>query len=154
MRFEIVPLAGVGPVLLNMPRSEVPQLMGHLPKSIRKTPACAYATDAFHNSGFQVFYAGPEPVVEYIELSRGSGLEAFFDGVDVFALPAVELVERLSRRTPFDPSDPELGYSYVFPEWELALWRPCLPEGNNDDDGRFFSTVGIGVRGYFTEPSS
>jgi hypothetical protein len=150
MRFEIVPFAGVGPVRLGMHRGEVSARMGLLPDEFRKTPSAAYTTDAFHDSCFQVFYAGTEPLVEYIELSRHSGFEAFFDGVDVFALSAVELVERLSRRAAFDVNDPELGYSYVFPEWELALWRPIVPENDSDADGRFFSTVGIGVRGYFS----
>jgi hypothetical protein len=38
---------------------------------------------------------------------------------------------------------------YVFLALDLALWRPTLPEGTHDPEGRTFNTVGVGVRGYF-----
>jgi hypothetical protein len=145
MKFEVQPLVGVLPVRLGMLRAEVRKAMTVPPEEYRKAADGRYTADAFHG-GFHVFYEGDEPAVEYIELSRDSGLEAILDGANVFAVPADDLVSQLTRHSPFDPNDPELGYSFVFPQLELALWRPVpfAPEG------RFFSTVGIGVRGYFS----
>ena len=149
MRFDVIPLVGVGPVLLGMRREEVRAAMRAPPKEFRKSSGSVHTTDAFHSSAFQVFYSGVVPVVEFIELSRGSEIEAVFNGIELFTTPADELVSKISLRTAFDPSDPELGYSYVFPELQLAFWRPHVPD-DDELDGHFFSTVGIGVPGYFT----
>jgi len=121
-------------------------------RPFRKAPGSQHETDAFHGSGFQVFYAGAEPIVEYIGLSRGSSIRALYRGVDLFELPAHEVVTRISFYAPFDPNDDELGYSYIFPVLDLSLWRPTLPESPGDEDGRQFSTIGVGTRGYFNEP--
>ena len=58
---------------------------------------------------------------------------------------------KLTQKSNFDQYDPELGYSYVVHEWELALWRPVVPENGDDNDGRYFSIIGIGRHGYFSE---
>lgn len=110
-----------------MSREEVRMVMGVEPKLFRKSQNSKQATDAFHNNGFQVFYTSEQPTVEYIELSRECDFAAFIDGIDVFSMPANELIMKLTQKSNFDQNDPELGYSYVFHEWELALWRPVVP---------------------------
>jgi len=151
MQFDIKQLVGIGPVRLGMSCEEVRKAMGVVPNVFRKSQKSQQTTDAFHNNGFQVFYTGEHPTVEYIELSRDCEFSVFIDGIDVFSTPANELIMKLTQKSNFDQNDPELGYSYVFPEWELALWRPVVPENDNDNDGRYFSTIGIGIRGYFSE---
>jgi hypothetical protein len=153
MRFEIVPLIGVGPARFGVPRDELRAAMKVAPTPFRKTSNDRWETDAFFDSAFQVFYGGDEPRVEYVELSRDSALIPFIDGMDIFATPATDLVARIERQASFDRNDPELGYSYVFPALELALWRPAIPASDGSGDGRFFSTVGVGVRGYFVRSS-
>ncbi|AEO40446.1 hypothetical protein [Xanthomonas euvesicatoria] len=143
---EIFPSAGVGLVKLGMSRAEVHAVMAAPPTSFRKVPTSAYPTDAWHHNGFQVFYGGIEPSVEFIELSANCGFEVLCLGQRVFSTPASRLVEKFLAVTPFDPFDKELGYSYVFPELELALWRPDMEE----PQGEYFSTVGIGCVGYFS----
>jgi hypothetical protein len=88
--------------------------------------------------------------VEFIEVCVGGEVEAFLDGIDLFAVDAAAVITRITQRHAFDEHDPELGYAYIFPELELAFWRPHIPD-DESDDGRFFSTVGIGLRGYFTK---
>jgi hypothetical protein len=150
MDYEVIPHVGVGPVRLGMPRDQVRSLMPGPCRPFRKGPDALHETDAFHESGFQVFYGGTAPVAEYIELSRDSGFRALYCGVDVFATPADELVSRVARDAAFDPDDPELGHAYVFPTLDLSLWRPVTPEETPDDpEGREFSTIGIGTRGYY-----
>ena len=146
--YTIQPFVGVGPVLLGMSRDEVRQAMMEQPKPFRKTKD-RYEADAFHQSAFQVFYDGEQPTVEYIELSGGSIVRAFFRELDVFATPADEVVAHISRIAAFDETERELPYSYIFRGLQLSLWRPTLPESATDTDGRYFSTIGIGRKGYY-----
>jgi hypothetical protein len=105
--------------------------------------------DAFFESTFQVSYSVAVGVVEFIELAKSRSFRALFDGVDVFATPASELVTLIERSAPWDPEDSELGYSYVFPNLDLSLWRPCVPDSPTHGDGQFFEAIGIGILGYF-----
>jgi hypothetical protein len=132
-----------------MSREEVRRVMPGPCEPFRKVPDAEYETDAFLNAGFLVFYGGQLPVAEYIELSRESGFRAVYRGIDVFATFADEVIAHVSRVAAFDHADRELGYSYVFPDLDLGLWRPVLPESAEDSEGREFSTVGVGVTGYY-----
>ena len=147
--YEVVPHVGVGPVYLGMTRDEVRRVMPGPYEAFRKVPDAQHETDAFLSSGFQVFYGGELPVAEYIELSRESGFRAVYRGIDVFATPADEVVAHVCRDAAFDSADWELGYSYIFPDLDLGLWRPVLPESAADSEGREFSTIGVGVLGYY-----
>ena len=148
MRFEVEPLLGVGPARLGMHREELRAAMKTVPQSFRKGDR--WETDAFFGGGFQVFYGGDEPRVDYIELSHKAGLEPFLYGIDIFATPASELIMRLDQKCRYDRNDPELGSSYTFLDWELSLWRHTIPDDPADDEGRCFSTIGVGARGYFS----
>jgi len=147
--YEVLPHVGVGPVRLGMSRDEVRRVMTGPCQPFRKGPFAAHETDAFHRSGFQVFYGGESPVVDYIELSRDSGFTASYRGVDVFAAPAERVIALFAHDAPFDPRHPELGYSYIFPGLDLSLWRPTLPDSPEDPEGREFATIGVGAAGYY-----
>ena len=82
-----------------------------------------------------------------MELSRTEVFVVSLDGTALLGVPADEAVKAVAARSPFDPDDPELGWSYTFPALALALWRPTL-----DDES--FSTVGVGVPGYFPRQAS
>jgi hypothetical protein len=133
-----------------MPRDQVRGVMPGPCEPFRKEPDSLYETDSFHGCGFQVFYGGRTPVVEYIELSPNCGFRALYRGVDVFVTPADEVVAHVVRDAPFDPDDPELGFGYIFPALDLSLWRPDLPESPEDPEGREFSTIGVGIEGYYS----
>jgi hypothetical protein len=137
-----------------MARGEVHRAMQEPASPFRKSMTSQWETDAFHESSFQVFYGGDEPTVEYIELSRGSTVRAFYRNLDVFSTPADEVVARISRDSTFDQGDPEVPYTYVFRGLQLSLWRPVLPQSETDIEGRYFSTIGIGREGYFDVASS
>jgi hypothetical protein len=147
--YEVVPHVGIGPVRLGMSRDDVRRAMPGPCHPFLKGPDASQETDTFHENGFQVFYSGTAPVAESIELSRDSGFRALYRGVDVFATPADVVVSHVARDAAFDPDHWELGYSYIFPALDLSLWRPVLPESPEDTDGREFSTIGIGIVGYF-----
>ncbi len=146
--YEVIPLKGIGPVLLGMSREEVHLAMGMPTCSFKKCPAAPNLTEAYHKGGFQVFFDEHDRV-EYIELSSlDDSFTAVYKGKEVFQTKAEDLVDFISQDAPFDPEDPEIGYSYVFPQLELSVWRPCLPE--DDPEGEYFSTIGVGRRGYYS----
>jgi hypothetical protein len=149
--YEVIPHVGVGPVRLGMPRAQVRLAMTRPPNSFKKGASAVHATDAFHDGAFQVFYRGPEPTVEFIELSSGLGVRALYQGVSVFETTADEVAARIMQEARFWAEDPELGYSYIFPDLELGLWRPSLPESPQAEEVRSFASVGIGIRGYYTD---
>ena len=146
-RYTVVPHEGVAPVRLGMARAECRRVMPEAPRTFRKGPGDGGGTDAFHSSAFQVFYDAQDRV-EYIELSRGPEVDPQLAGVSVLEVAADEAVAHVRRLAEFDADDPEVGYSYVFPDLDVALWRPVIPESDDDPDGRTFSTVGVGISGY------
>lgn len=151
--YDIVPHEGVGPVRLGMAREAAREAMERagvpLPPEQVET-----SRDLYHRAEFQVSY-DDSGMVEYIELGRGEQFVARYLGVDVFTTPADELVALVANAAPYDPDDPELGYTYLFPALDLTLWRPVMPEDCEEDDepdeydcGRVFMTMGVGRRGY------
>lgn len=144
--FKVQPHVAVGPVRLGATRAQVIEALGPPITTFKKTATSRHPTDAWFENGFQVFYGGDDPVVEYVELSRDSGFEAMLFEVSVFAADASSLVAHVTNFAPFDENDPELGSSYVFPSIDVSLWRPIADE----PEGQYFSTVGTGVVGYYS----
>jgi hypothetical protein len=142
--YEIVPLKSLGPIQIGVPRKVVHSLLGGCENSFLKSTYSTHPTDSWHEGSIQVFYCGTEPVVEYIEASRNEGFFVEYLGLSVFDTAALELANRFAQLAPFDPADPEHDYSYIFPRLELSLWRPTRED-------KFFSTIGLGRRGYFSD---
>src|SRR5439155_19273129 len=94
-------------------------------------------------------YAGDQPTVQYIELSRDADFRAFYRDLDVLATLADHVVAVISRDARYDESGRDFPFSYIFRDLHLSLWRPVLPE--DDEAGLFFSTIGIGQRGYYDD---
>ncbi|MGI4844326.1 MAG: hypothetical protein ACRYF7_13520 [Janthinobacterium lividum] len=144
--YVLDPLVGVGPIRLGASRESVLAVLGKPTSSFYKTPDSTYPTDAWFENKFQVFYEGGQPTVAFIELSGGGDVEVVLFGLPVFATAVPLLVQEVRCRAKLDETDPELGYSYIFPTLELAFWRP----DNDDKEAPHFSTVGTGLRGYFS----
>lgn len=134
---------------LGMSCDEVRRAMPEPEEPFRKAPNSLHETDLFHQGAFKVVYGVDVPTVEYLELSGGLAVRANYRDLDVFATPAEECVAYISRDSAFDKTDPEIPYAYLFRDLQLVLWRPTIPESDTDTDGRFFSTIGIGRRGYY-----
>jgi hypothetical protein len=98
--------------------------------------------------GFIVHFR--EGRVELIELAKSSQFSATFHAVSLHDLPANDAVRFVCHYAAFDPADPELGHTFVFPEIQLALWRPAVPDPDQPSDkSSSFHAVSIGVAGYF-----
>lgn len=130
-----------------MPRDLVCATLGEPSSSLKKIAGARHPTDVWFNDCLRIFYGGEQPTTEYIEVSAGPGVEVRCLGYSVFSTPAQELVKLLEGHAALDPSDSELGHSYVFPALELSFWRPTLKE----PECKYFSTIGIGIRGYYSD---
>ncbi len=148
VEYEIVPHQGVGPIAFGMSREQSRAAIGTEPETFRKSGQDDTPADAYYHSALQVFFDKDQ--VEYIELSADESVTAIYRGHNVFGTKVQDLVDLVSREAPYDPDDPESGYSYIFPKPELALWRPVMPEDEDDPEGQYFLTIGIGRRGYFS----
>ena len=146
IEYEVVPLEGIGQVKLGMHRDGVRKIMGENPE----TSGSRNQVDNYHGEGFQVFYAEND-TVEFIELLRDSGFSAVARGINIFETTAKESLRLIAQYSDYNQDDLEVGYSYVFSDIELSLWRPSIPESDDEEEGKYFSTVGIGVRGYYSE---
>lgn len=149
--YIVEPFVGVGPVRLGMSRDEVCGAMRQPPRQLRKGAPSGPVIDAFHQCAFQVFYTGEQATVEFIELSRDGDFRAFYRELDVFSTPADEVVAFISRDARYDEAAREFPYSYIFRGLQLSLWRPVVPESNMENQGRYFSTIGVGRKGYFDD---
>ena len=143
--YEVIPLQGVFPVALGMTRGQVHSELGRCASSFHKTASSAQPTDAWFNNSFQVFYAADE-TVKYIELSCNKEFSVSCMGVSVFNAQVTSLIERFEQYAAVDTSDPEHGFSFIFPSLELSLWRPEI-EGER---ALYFSTIGIGKLGCYS----
>ena len=139
--WELRPHEGVGPLRLSMTRDDCRAAFEGRFEEYVKGPEGERTTDIFAGA-VHVFY-DEQDRVEYIEISRGSGVSPTFGGIAVLDVDAAAAVAAVERAGPYDADDPELGYSYTFKSLDLALWRP-------DTEDRTFAAVGIGAHGYYT----
>lgn len=153
--FDFLPLKGVPPVLLGMSQEEVLIALGmsyhHRPAYMYSATVRVPAIDYFYDSCFQVVYSdcGVVECVEFVCVSLEDKIGAMLFGMDVFATPAAELVELISEQSAFDKDNPQLGYTYIFPELGLLLGRETMPDDEDDEDGRYFETIAVALPGFW-----
>ena len=141
--WTLLPLQGANDVRFGMSEREVSRRMGLEGQRDVGNTNLVYWNESAVRVDFQ-------PTAHFMEFCDGVGMSVQVFGIDVFKTPAAELIAKLvSLGHEYDADEPELGYCYTFRELQLGLWRPSLPDGPDDDDGRHFATVGIGVTGYY-----
>ena len=96
---QLQPHEGALPLKLGMLQSEVRALCG---TPLDKTPKYDYS----HRNGLQVEYRKER--VAFIQISRGFGLVAQYQGVDVLAASAEDIIKLVSTDAPYDAKHPEL----------------------------------------------
>ena len=138
--YEVIPLQGVGPLKLGAPRSEIHTILGE-PESQKGS------ADLFHGSSIQVHY-DETGGVEFIELA--SDIHVTWNRIDIFSTPADLLVKEISRFTPLQDGEDEEGYTFTYAESEVSLWRPTMPDEEDPENGKYFTSICIGCRGYFS----
>jgi hypothetical protein len=141
-KLSIAPLLGVGGVAFGMKRSSVVSVLGAPQSSIKRTAAAEHAVDSWFEGCFQVSYAGESPIVDFIELADGLGVEVILFGLAVFNSASGSLLDALRDRASWDES--EAACLYTSQSLELGLWRPSA------DDQIPFSSLGVGAKGYYS----
>ena len=150
--YIVVPHEGVGAIRLGMNRHESRVAMALPFHTFLKSPTSRALTDSYLDNCFQVSFDETDKV-EFIELS--SPIWAVYKDVSVFQTEVNEIVEVMERDAVLDTSSPEADYSFIFPALALSLWRSTIPEDDqeeNDREGRYFLTIGIGKHGYYNQP--
>lgn len=161
----IEPNVGIGKVKLGMTREEVHRVMGNNYFSFTRN---AVNIDAYYSSCFQINY-DKNYVVEFIEMANGIAghFQVVFEEVDVFKTKAEALVAYVEKFAGYDKDSAESksGYSYIFKDIGLSLWRPRvfkeeflqeswfqeLKQEIKEDEMKYwyFEAVGLGRKGYW-----
>jgi hypothetical protein len=164
MRFDLNPHVGTNGILFGMSREVVRKLLGTPFSSGEKSTFSSHgftiplpAKDGYWENSLQVLY-DDNNCVNFIEFhGRGAQVKVFLEGIDIFQTPAPQLIADIQKKRgiSFDESDPEIPYSYTFPDIDLAFWRQVIPELDEEkqpipdsDEGKYFWTVAIGAKGY------
>ena len=143
----VKPLESVLNVKLGETKENVIKIIGQPSASFEQT-------DHYQNQTpmFSIDYDKNQKV-EYINISNpnSKNIKVSFKQIDLFNSVAREVISKLEKHnlTP-DPKDPEFGYSFIFLNNELSLWRPTQPEAECDEDGKYFECIGIGIKGYYS----
>jgi hypothetical protein len=154
MDFELDPPRGVGPLRLGMPRSEADAAL----ESLRDLDAVSGSDEPgrhiFRPSGLMISIGCMRECLAAVELGRPQDRSdsVRFQGIDVFALPAREVVERLRARARVEAADDDPA-SFVAPDLLLSLWRPFEADDPEEEQGHYFSSVLVAEPGYYDTPA-
>ncbi|MEU6557233.1 hypothetical protein ABZ915_44460 [Streptomyces sp. NPDC046915] len=155
MHFELAPPVGVGPLQIGMPRQAANSALDSLREPAALSPSDQAGQYIFRPSGLMISIGCVRDRLEAVELGRPTGPSdvVFFRGIDVFGLPAREVVNRMSELTSIvaDDEDPA---SFVAPDLLLSFWRPFDCDDEPDDEqGYYFNSVLLARPGYYDGPS-
>ena len=166
MRFDLEPHIGASDLKLGMTREETRALFGKPEYSSEKS-VLDYgefsipmpAKDGYFKNELQITF-DEDNKADLIEFSGKDSefVSVFIRNIEVFRTPAKVLIQNIADLTnsQFDPGSDEIPYSYVFPSIDLAVWRQIIPEQDEQmeeipetDEGKYFWTIGIGIKGYY-----
>lgn len=139
-KFEIVPLAGVGPIKFGMTKKDVQLLLGVpcFEKGCRKEYSLEGLFVDFDNDG----------CVELVEFADSDQFECTYRGFNPFKGRVDEVIKFFSQ---FElPEVDEGSYTYLFKNLEISLWRGNVPENDSDPEGNYFEAVAVGKKCYFS----
>ena len=154
MEFVLDPPHGIDPLRLGMTLGEAHaalQMLGPLTPTANGELALHLGSGLGFSVGLGV---GPtRDRVNAIEVWRPHERDVVrYRDVDVFALPALEVVKRLRRHIEVVPNEHDDGFTTR--ELYLALWRPFAADDDPDEtQGYFFQSVLVAGPGYDDTPA-
>ncbi|MFH9983360.1 hypothetical protein ACH4ND_29890 [Streptomyces sp. NPDC017179] len=155
MDFDLAPPTGVGPLRIGMTRHAANTAL----YSLREVSAVAESDrpgqHVFRPSGLMISIHCVRDMLEAIELGRLSTQtdRVLFQGVDVFTLPAREVVRRVSEITSIK-EDPDDTGSFIAQDLLLSFWRPFAADDEpGEEQGYYFSSVLVAQPGYYDTPA-
>jgi len=148
IEIHVLPRDNTFGIILSESRENVRNKLG-TPSTIQEN------TDYYqsHKPYLSVDY-GANNNVEHISISNPNSddVNVLFQNLDVFTIPASEMIAAIENHTGLkvDIDDTEIPYLYIFQDLDLSFWRSVLPENESDKEGKYFETVSIGVKGYYS----
>ena len=146
----------IGKIKLGMKREEVYKVLGK--------PGDSSAQSEWIDL-YNIEYRDNKVVFIQIPNTYSNDYFVLFHGVDVFKTEAKLLVKHISEYGDYNAADPELGFSYHFPELGVGFWRPLIfkyemindtdfknmPEENQLDEIKhlYFETVCVYTKDYY-----
>src|SRR5262245_5968692 len=154
MELVLEPPHGVGPLRLGMTADEARtalETLGPLAPTTQGELAVHLASGLGICVGFGVGLTRDR--VNAIEVWRPDEHDVVrYRDVDVFGLPAVEVIERLRCHIDLVPNEGDDGFTAR--ELYLALWRPFAADDDPDEtQGYFFQSVLVARPGYDDTPA-
>ncbi|MFF8973642.1 hypothetical protein [Streptomyces sp. NPDC014995] len=154
MHFQLAPPIGVGPLQIGMSRQAANSALDSLREPTAISPSDQAGQHIFRPSGLMISIGCARDQLESVELGRPSEPSdvVFFRGIDLFGLPAREVVTRMSEVTAI-AADDEDPASFVAPDLLLSFWRPFDGDNEPDDEqGYYFTSVLLARPGYYDGP--
>ncbi len=155
MDFELDPPRGVGPLQVGMTRAEANAAL----ETLRDTSAISGSDipgrHVFRPSGLKITIECRNDRLLALSLWRPKtpADTVSFQGIDLFAESALEVVNRLRGRTVIEPAEDDPA-SFIAPDLLLSLWRPFEADDEPDESlGFFFSSVLLAAPGYYDTPA-
>ncbi|MFB7330737.1 hypothetical protein ACFC00_03740 [Streptomyces adustus] len=155
MDLDLVPPAGVGPLQIGMPEQAANAALGSLRDLTSLSDSDRPGQHVFRPSGLMISIHCMRGQLEAIELGRPAAAtdRVMFRGLDVFALPAREVVRVMREHTRVQ-ADPEDRASFVAPDLLLSFWRPFAADDEPDEvQGYYFGSVLVAQPGYYDTPA-
>lgn len=155
MDFHLAPPTGIGPLHIGMTREDANTALGSLRDLATISESDRPGQHIFRPSGLMVSIHCMQGLLQAVELARPTAAtdRVVFRDLDVFALPAREVVTRMREHTPIEaaPEDPD---SFVAPDLLLSFWRPFAGDDDPDEEqGYYFTTVLLARPGYYDTPA-
>ncbi|MGW1735916.1 hypothetical protein [Streptomyces sp. NPDC001999] len=155
MDFDLAPPTGVGPLRIGMTRHAANTALDSLRDLSALSESDQSGQHVFRPSGLMISIHCMCDRLEAIELGRPSAQtdRVLFQGVDVFALPAREVVRRVGEYTSVE-EDPDDAGSFIAQDLLLSFWRPFAADDETaEEQGYYFSSVLVAQPGYYDTPA-
>ncbi|MFF0476381.1 hypothetical protein [Streptomyces sp. NPDC004284] len=155
MDFDLAPPTGVGPLRIGMTRHEADTALDSLRDLSVVSESDRPGQHVLRPSGLMISIHCMRDMLEAVELWRPSSRtdRVLFQGVDVFALPAREVVRRVGEFTSIE-EDPDDDASFIAPDSLLGFWRPFAADDEPEEEqGHYFSSVLLARPGYYDTPA-
>jgi len=155
MDIELDPPNGVGPLRIGMARVEANAALEQLRDSDTISASDVPGRHIIRPSGLMMSIDCMHEQLQAVEVHRPetNADTVRFRGLDVFNLPAHQLIERLREEIEIrrDDDDPA---SYCASDLVLSLWRPFAADDEpHEAQGYYFSTVLVAAPGYYDTPA-
>ncbi|MFF3784375.1 hypothetical protein [Streptomyces sp. NPDC001933] len=155
MDFDLAPPIGVGPLRIGMTRQSANTALDSLRDLSAVSEFDRPGQHVFRPSGLMISIHCTRDMLEAVELGRPSTQtdRVTFRDLDVFAIPACELVQRMSEYTSIE-ADPDDPASFIASDLLLSFWRPFAADDEPEEEqGYFFNSVLLARPGYCDTPA-